>query len=462
MFGTKRVFIFLCIFLSSNFSLIGQETLNELTLTLFLQQVKENHPVALVANNQLEMARQFLRQSKGGFDPVAFSGIEQKFYDGKTYYTTLTSGIKIPTLLGIDFKVAGDWNNGVYLNDQERVPDGGLSYVGFEAQLGRGMFTDERRTQLRRAEVAVQQSVFQQQVSLNDLLYDAGQQFIQLQEQTAQLKLAEEGYRLAKVRYEQIKLEANIGERAFLDTIEASAQLYLRFIDLQQRQMMEQNARYGTEVYLWEKGVLPLRLDTLLPIEPLKFAAAQGALNLDISQNPNLLLYGTKLSDLKLERRLKREQLKPQLNVNYNMLQTPKDLIAFNYSFANYKWGASFYMPLLLRKERSALQLTELKLENTQFEQQLKRRELELKLLQNRQNWFTTLNQSQTSLLVAERYAQLADAERNFFAIGESNLFLLNAREMSYLSAQSKYLEFLGKASKFQLSDKYIKGELGN
>lgn len=452
------VLILFSLFVVQGFS---QDTLKVLSLEQYLQQVKENHPYAIVASNQVEQAEQVIRMSKGAFDPVAFAGIDQKYYDGKMYYSTLTSGLKIPTRLGVDFKVAGDWNRGEYLNEEHNVPNGGLTYLGVEVPIGRGLFTDERRTQLRRSQVALNQSIFEQQLTLNELLYEAGQHFINLQEQNAQLELAEEGFRIAQIRYKQIKVEAEIGERAFLDTIEASAQLFLREIDVQQRRLNTQNALLAVEVYMWEKGTIPLKLDTSLQIEKISKATRQVLLNLSIEQNPDLLLYSTKLSDLELERKLKVEQLKPQLNFNYNLLQTPNDLISMNLDYTNYKWGASFYMPLFLRKERSSLQVTKLKIENTQYQQIQKQRELETKLLQNRQNWIVTLNQMETSETIAQRYFLLADAERNFFNIGESSLFLVNAREISYLSAQSKYLEFIAKAYKFNLTDRYVRGELG-
>jgi hypothetical protein len=237
--------------------------------------------------------------------------------------------------------------------------------------------------------------------------------------------------------------------------------LFLRQVDVQQRRLNRQNALLAVEVFLWEKGTLPLKLDTSLQIEKISKATRQALPNVSIDQNPDLLLYSTKLSDLELERRLKVEQLKPQLNFNYNLLQTPDDLISMNLDYTNYKWGASFYMPLFLRKERSSLQVTKLKIENTQFQQIQKQRELETKLLQNRQNWVVTLDQMETSETIAQRYFLLSEAERNFFNIGESSLFLVNAREISYLSAQSKYLEFIAKAYKFNLTDRYVRGELG-
>lgn len=455
----KIVFLILaCVIAKVGFS---QDTANVLTQTVFLQQVKENHPVALVAGNNILQAEQVIRLSKGAFDPVLFGGIDQKYYDGKTYYSTVSTGVKIPTRLGVDFKVMGDWNNGDYLNPQNRVPDNGLTYLGVEVPIGRGLFTDERRTQLRRASVAFQQSQLERQLTLNDLLYQAGQQFINWQEQEAQLNLALEGMELARVRLEQVKINVDLGERPSIDTVEASAQYYNRLIDVEQRKLNAANARLSIENYLWDQGVIPLTLESFVSPEQLTTEAPLKLLSDSIDQHPMLSWYDLKLQDLQLERKWKVEQLKPQLNVNYNLLQTPQNLVSGNYSFTNYKWGATLYMPILLRKERSSLAITRFKIESTQWELQQKQRDLRTKQLQVRNEWNATFQQAEASFTSAQRYNQLAIAERSLFELGESSLFLINSREQSYLSAQSKYLEYAAKTRKSALAEQFALGNLG-
>jgi hypothetical protein len=442
-------------------SLKAQDTISVITLDQFLAQLREHHPVALIAANNVSQAEQIVRMSKGAFDPVLFGGIDQKYYEGKTYYSTINSGVKIPTRLGWDFKVMGDWNRGTFLNSDQVIPEDGLTYLGVDIPIGRGMFTDERRTQLKRAGVAYNQSILERQLALNDLLYEAGQQFIYWQEQYMQLQLAEEGFRFAKLRYEQSIENASVGERATIDTVEASAQLFLRQLDIFQRRLNVQNARLGVENYIWEQGKIPLRLDSIVVPAPLQLDSPRLNMPDSVQNHPILQWYGLKQRDLQLERKLKLEQLKPQFNVQYNLLQTPQDLVSFNYSINNYKWGASLYMPILLRKERSSLQITNIKLENVTLEQAQKQRDLSTKQQQIRNELLTVNDQANTAFVIAQRYRQLAEAERQLFDIGESSLFLINAREISYLSAQGKYLEFLAKNQKALLSEKFVLGILG-
>jgi len=452
--------VLLC-FIAQSFS-FGQDTIQVFNLEQFLLHVREHHPVAVVTNNQIEAANLYINQSKGSFDPVLFSGIDQKLYEGKTYYSTISTGLKIPTRIGVDLKAMSDWNRGTYLNPQNNVPASGLSYLGLEAQLGRGMFTDERRTQIRRAEIALEMSSTERQLALNELLYEAGQVFIHWQEQYAHFTLAQQGYAFAQLRFEQLITNATFGERAYIDTVEASAQLYLRKIELEQRSLQLTNARLSVENFLWEKGQFPLSLDDNVEPDQLELKAPRMQLDDSLSAHPILTYYDWKLKDLDFERRLKLEQLKPQLSVNYNLLTPTPDLLSSNYSWSNYKWGANLYIPILLRKERNSLAITKLKIENTQLEQQLKLRDLRTKQLQIRNEWNTTVEQCSYALTISSRYNELAEAERVLFDTGESTLFLVNAREISFLSAQGKVYELLAKANKLRLSEQYISGELNS
>lgn len=442
------------------FTVNAQDTANVLTQEVFLQHIRENHPVALVASNEVAQAEWAVSMSKGAFDPVLFSDIEQKYYSGKTYYSTISSGIKIPTRIGINFKAAGDWNRGDYLNPQYRVPTDGLTYLGVEVPIGRGLLTDDRRTQLKRAAVAYQQSLAERRLTLNTLLFEAGEQFIFWQEQEAQLALALEGLQLALTRLEQVRINAAAGERPTIDTVEASAQYFNRLIDTEQRKLNAQNARLSVENYLWEKGGIPLQLDSLVKPEPLTPRIPAAGLS-PIDEHPVLLWYDLKLNDLNLERKLKMEMLKPQLNLSYNLIQTPGNMFQGQFALTDYKWGATFYIPVLLRKERSSLAMTRYKIASTQLELQQKQRELQIKQQQVRNEWNTHATQAESSLSAASSYRKLAEAERSLFLLGESSLFLINAREASYLSAQSKYLEYVAKTRKSALKEAFILGQLG-
>ncbi|PTB90995.1 hypothetical protein C9994_16330 [Marivirga lumbricoides] len=148
---------------------------------------------------------------------------------------------------------------------------------------------------------------------------------------------------------------------------------------------------------------------------------------------------------LQIENRLKREKLKPKLNLEYNVIQDPANDISEVTGLDNYKWGVSFSMPLLLRSERGALRMNELKLENTNYQYQQKRLEILNKARQYENTFENISKQLNTYQQVVTQYEQLLKAELRKFNIGESSIFLINYRQMSLVNARLKFIELQSK-----------------
>ncbi len=435
----------------------AQDTLFQLDLESFILQVRENHPLAFITNNYILQADQFTINSKGAFDPQAVAQINQKYYDGKTYYSTLSTGIKIPTRFGVQFKGMVDWSRGEYLSPEDVTPINGLGLLGVEVQLGRGLLTDEQRTQLKRAQNALLLSEVERNIALNDLLYDAGVDFVAWQESYNQMILAQNMAGFAKNRFEQIKEKVFAEDRPAIDTVEALAIYTQRLFELNQKTVLEQNSRLKVESYLWDQGLAPLFFDS--SVAPAKLNVQQIIISraAELNETPFLQAYDYKLTDLNYERKLKIEMLKPQLSLNYNFLQDAQSSLS-NYNINNYKWGGTFYMPIFLRKERSSLEMTKLKIENTRYEQSLKQREIDIKQQQLFNEWAAQIEQSAQLETIAESYKQLVEGEQSLFELGESTVFLINMREINYINAQMKLLETQAKTIKSFLSVRYLQG----
>jgi outer membrane protein TolC len=115
-------------------------------------------------------------------------------------------------------------------------------------------------------------------------------------------------------------------------------------------------------------------------------------------------------------------------------------------------------MPIFLRKERSSLEITKLKIENTKYEQQLKQRELNIKQQQLFNEWAAQIEQSSQLETISESYKQLVEGEQDLFDLGESTVFLINMREINYINAKMKLLETQAKTIKSYLSVRYLQG----
>ena len=180
-----------------------------------------------------------------------------------------------------------------------------------------------------------------------------------------------------------------------------------------------------------------------------------------IQQHPEVNQYRYKIDMLEIDQRWKREQLKPTLNLNYNALtEAVNDNPLAEYSSANYKWGLTFSMPILLRKERGALRLADLKINDAELELASKTAVLGYKALASINEWANTAEQVELYSQTVRDYDGLLGGERQMFDAGESSLFMVNSRELGYINAQLKLIELLTKNRKAGLAANYSLGVL--
>ncbi len=166
-----------------------------------------------------------------------------------------------------------------------------------------------------------------------------------------------------------------------------------------------------------------------------------------------------KLSHLAVERKWKQEKLKPNLQLNYNPLLSTQN-VAMGFQ-NNYKWGLAVGFPVLLRKERGDLKMTNIKIANVNFETSNKRNELVNKTSAAVSAFNSYEAQQQLYSNNVRNYEQLWQSEKRLFDTGESSLFMINSREMSYINAQLKLNEIKNKNNKSALEVAYSFGLLG-
>ena len=179
--------------------------------------------------------------------------------------------------------------------------------------------------------------------------------------------------------------------------------------------------------------------------------------------HPDMQLYAFKLNSMDIDRRLKAEQLKPTINVNYNALNAPvgNEFIE-NFSAANYKWGLEFGIPLFLRKERGDLQLTKIKIQETELNQQQKLLELQNKVKQYHNEQLNLRAQVTLYTDAVANYNSLLQGEQDKFAAGESSLFLVNSRENNLITARLKLIKFTTKYNQTNAGILWAAGLLHN
>ncbi len=425
--------------------------------------VFKNHPFVSKALNLQRLGEAERLKARGAFDPSVSSNIDQKQMDGKEYYWTSNTNLKIPTWIGANLKSGYEANRGAYLNNDMNLPGSGLWYMGVEIPLGQGLFYDERRLQLQQAKNILQIGILDRQIMLNDLLLDAYSSYWLWTEAYRKYLIAEEGFQLAKQRFEAVKSQVSTGDTPPIDTVEALILLENRTIDRLQSKNNLANTKLIASTFVWNDSIQPVLIPEQVKPQKKMDLAPDFLLNISdrVDTLPVVQQAFYKIEQMELELRWKREQLKPTINLNYNLLTKPignESLAAL--STQNYKFGVTGYVPLFLRKERGGLKQSKLKLENANLDYSVKKREYQIKVqtMQNELNQVRSALETQKRLV--EHTRKLRDAELINFSMGESSLFLVNTREQAYLSSENKLVEIEIKLMVNSLKMKWMMNEL--
>lgn len=410
----------------------------------FMDWVKQYHPIAKQADLLLDLGKQEIRKARGGFDPYLYGSIDEKQYQEKEYYNKKEAELILPTIAGIELQGVYEKNRGAYLNPELNVPDNGIYALGASINIGNGLLIDKRRAALKQAKIYNKATQEERRQSLNLLYYDATSVYWKWAGAFADLKVNEEGLRVAKERFEAVKGSFEQGDLPAIDTVEAYTQVLNREIKLQKAGYTYFSSLQELNVYLWDAEQNSIDLSPTIGPEPL---VENNELTLDeehihqaLLSHPELRMLDYDLAYLNIERRYKAEQLKPKVKLKYNFLtETLGGLEQVGFYENNYKFGIQVSTPLLLRKERGDLGMTRVKIKDVNYKRDLKFEQLAAKL-RKVLNEYKVLN-NQLSFLTQNIKAleTLLRGERIKFDMGESSLFLINAREKSLFDSQLVY-----------------------
>jgi len=443
----------------------GQVTMSD---SAFYEVLLKNHPLAKQANLAPLFGKSYVLKARGSFDPKAYNQTEQKYFGGSQYYSLINSGLKVPTWFGVEVKSGFESNRGTYLSSQDKTPTNGLWYGGVAINLGQGLLIDQRRAELFKAKIYEKSTIYEQQLQLNELVYEAGYSYWSWFMAHHSYEVLQEAMVLAQTRLDAIIRTVELGDRPGIDSVEAKIQVQSREAMLRQIEAELQKGKLKLETYLWSEGSEPLELEaktTPLPNKDLKIHSREHFDNLiddsTILSHPYLQIANFKIESLEVEKRLKKEMLKPQLNVQYNFLNEPINYNPFEaISVNNYKWGLTFEMPLFLRKERGELALADLKVKDANFQVDNTFASINFKIRSS----FVDLENSKQQLEIYQKTVNdtkaLLEAERSMFENGESSLFLINARETAYIQAKLKFIELLAKNQQAVIALKFALAKL--
>jgi outer membrane protein TolC len=412
-----------------------------LTLTAFLNLVKENHPVVKQTFLLNQVAQSELLAAKGGFDPKLYGDYEQKYFDSKNYFTFGEYGVKIPTWYGIEVKGGYNTATGNFINAENKLPKQGQAIVGISLPLLQNLVIDERRANLFKARQAQGWYQTERDNATNQLAFEAAQIYWKWAFYYQQMRIFDNALKVANERFTAIKTSFELGDRMAMDTLESFIQVQDRLLEYNNGLLEWQEIHLKLSNFLWDNQAQPIAtiqqwLPESLESTPILRTDRTIWMQNGTANHPILKGYDIKLSQLEIDRRLKREKLKPKLNFQYNFLGNG---LNWNPIFTdNYKWGITFSTSTLFRAERGDVQLATLKIENTLLGKTQKALELQNKLQQFLNETDVLYNQILLYRNTVANYQQLLQLENTRFELGESTFFLINSRENKYLEAQLK------------------------
>jgi outer membrane protein TolC len=444
------------------------------TLTDLLTYVTQRHPVARQAALLPERAQQEVRYARGLFDPTATSKYYGKTLGGKEYFHDWDSQLRVPLWFGADVKAGFERGTGYYVNPENYTAPAGLSYIGISVPLAQGLLIDERRAAVRQAQALRGLAEAERRGALNKLVLQAAKDYWEWSLHYERRELLRQNVALADVRFRAIRERVRQGDLAAIDSIEALTELQNRQATLVQAQVQWQNATLRLSNYLWNEQNQPLDLPPAVRPQPLPGPAhwhplapdSLVALTEQAQQiHPDLQKSRAKLSQLGVEGRLLGNKLLPKLSVDYNLLQAgqpfrPEASPRFSGTYLqnNYKLGVSFAYPVLLRQERSKLQLNRLKQRETELALQQDTREVQTTVRTVAGEWEALREQLHLQAQVVRNAERLRQGEQVRFDNGESSVFLINTREGSLVSARVKQAELQAKFAQTQATLRWAAG----
>lgn len=436
-----------------------------LTLDAFVRQVISEHPRSKEIFLEKDKANAALLKARGGFDPVLQVDMDQKEFDQKSYYHLVDGNLKIPTNFGLEFKSGYEWSRGLYVNPESITPGGGLLFAGASLPLGKGLLIDEKRAKRAQAEIGVDAADFEIKERMNEWIFEAVEQYLHWQQSFLTVEVLQDALVNINERVLAVGRQVVSGDRPSIDTVEIGIQKQMIELSLRQAQLELDKSRWNAARFLWrnnrwvglDPGNIPedkqaeLDLGEVIGIDETTFQM----------QHPTLKRMELTKKQIAIERRYVADQLKPGIWLSYNPLFEPVGNNPFaGFRWDNQKWGLSLAMPVFLRKERGALKKASADLLSLDFKLQDKTSNLYSYYQMYVLEYLSLQQQYEQYKQIVESYGKMFDSEKTLFAIGESSIFLVNARQQALLQAILKQIEFGVKLQKAFFGAKFAIGNL--
>lgn len=400
---------------------------------------------------------------------MATAAYDEKQFDDKNYFQLFDAGLKVPTWYGVELFAGYQENGGDFLNPQNSTPDDGLLKVGGQLSLGQGLFIDQRRATLRKSQAYLRATQAEQEQMLNDLLLQALHDHTDWVAAYRALEVAITAVQLTELRFDAVRGSWRGGDRPAIDTLEAFLQLQDRQMRRQQATLNFRNTGLRLSNHLWNEAQQPLELQPSVVPEPADllstgaFQLPDTAIQRALNEHPLLTQASARIDQLDVDRRLRTEYLKPDLDLKYQWLghggalnnEPGTTLMGQGHQF-----GVGFQVPLFLRRERGELAIAKLRLTDANLGLDRDRLRIRNRINERLNEINTYADQVRLGAEMVVNNERLLAGENQRFAAGESSLFLVNAREVPLIDMRIRQVDLEARLRKAYFSLDHEAGTL--
>lgn len=407
----------------------------------FLMEVVEFHPLWSAAQAKANAAIGKVMEARSAFDPVLAGKDEAKQDPSGFLYRKQSIEAVIPTWTGVDVVGKSAAASGADLNPEDQTGASGLLALGLSVPLGPQLLWDQRRAAVRQAELLLQEAEWKQEQVRRKLFSDASKSYAEWAAAHDVLVANLRAERLANIRKQMVLEAFRQREKSAMDTLEAHMALADRHRQRLEADVNWIEARTRLALYRWNAdGSLGLPQNALVPggnrFEGIATVEDSVASWTAWSTGAFWEAVGVPVEVAENFKRLTQMQWLPAPTLEYRLWQ--KGTTAFTPDPDFTQWNVGWKVPLFLRKSRGTYRSARNQWIQAQAEAQWDRSQLE-RWFQSKWVERNTLRKQLLAVREAEKSAErLYSLETRKFILGESTLFLVNAREAKYLEAVQK------------------------
>ncbi|MDC1029987.1 TolC family protein [Flavobacteriaceae bacterium] len=404
----------------------------------FIGFVKRHHPFVKQAQLRLDASEAKLLKERGAFDPTFLYEQGAKSFNGLTYYEKEQTQVSIPTLFGLSLNARMQQAQGNYLDPENQITGDQLYSLGASLDLARGLLSNPRQTALKQAKLFTKQAQEENALEINKILEAALHAYFDWYKAYRNYEIFDRFVVNAAFRFEGVKKRNETGDLAVIDTTEARISYNQRLLDKENAFLELRKKALEASNFLWiENQPIELTEKAEPQLDKANFEKLFKSESFILENHPKIRVLAYKQNQLILEKRLQKNNLLPEVNLNYQWLSSTNPISQINFALdpENKTTGLKIKVPLLLRKERANLKLASLKLSDIEWEQSQAKVALENKIQALFIQKERLKKQELLAKAMAEDYQLLYEGEKRKFEAGESSLFLVNARESQLIQA---------------------------